>query len=756
MLKSIAVITLFLILASAAIADGWKPAPNSLTTPWTDKVDPANPLPEYPRPQMVRKEWVNLNGLWDYAIADKGAAKPGQFDGKILVPYPVESALSGVRKPLLPAQRLWYRRAFAAPALDAEKRMLIHFGAVDWEATVWINGKELGTHKGGYDEFTYDITDALKAGGENELVVGVWDSTGANGSPHGKQQLSAMTKPGGIMYTPTSGIWQTVWLEPVSNSRISGLKIIPDLDQKSVHVTSKVDGGNGSLTVTVTIKDGDKLVAMKSGTEGKEITIPIEDPKVWTPEEPHLYDVHVMLGKDADSVDSYFGMRKIALGKDEKGITRLMLNNKPVFMAGPLDQGFWPDGLHTAPTDEALRYDIEITKKLGFNTSRKHTKIEPDRWYYWCDKLGLLVWQDMPGSSTGKGANKDHDGTAISEEANKQFETELHAMIDQHVNHPSIVMWVVFNEGWGQYDTKRLTQWTKELDPTRLVSNTSGWNDEKCGDIIDMHNYPGPGSPAPEETRAAVLGEFGGLGLPVDGHKWVEASWGYRNMADTKRLSQKYIDLWKKVWELRTNPGLCGAIYTQLTDVETESNGLLTYDRKVIKVDLDKTAAAVARGEFPPALVYTPVVPTAEADAVEWRYTVDKPSSEAWIKPDFDAAAWKQGPAGFGSSASKPETVRTPWKTADIWLRREITLPEGKTDGLMLRIYHDDDAEVYLNGVPAAKLKGSIDAYEPFDIAPEALAALKPGKNVIAIHCHQVRGGQFIDAGLVREEQPKP
>jgi len=741
--------------AWALAGEQWKPAPNALMTPWAEKLDPAKPLPEYPRPQMVRADWTNLNGLWDYAITARNAAKPAQFDGKILVPFPVESALSGVKKPLLPTQRLWYRRTFAAPDLAGGKRLLLHFGAVDWESTVSVNGKEMGTHPGGYDSFSYDITDALKSG-ENELIVSVWDPTGTNGGAKGKQNLGSMQNPGGIMYTPCSGIWQTVWLEPVPAARIAGLKILPDVDQKRVTVQVQSVGGRTDAVdanyFEATAFDGEQQIGGNAGPNpGLVISVP--QPKLWTPDSPHLYRLRVRMGND--TVESYFGMRKISIGKDEKGITRLLLNDEFVFQSGPLDQGFWPDGIYTAPTDEALKYDIEITRKLGFNATRKHVKIEPERWYYWCDRLGLLVWQDMPSGGAGRGGNRRNDGTPASPASAAQFEGELKAMIEQHANHPSIIMWVVFNEGWGQYDTARLVEWVRKLDPTRLVNNASGWTDRACGDVIDMHSYPGPASPNPQETRAAVLGEFGGLGLPVEGHKWVDLAWGYRGMSSMKQLNNKYIDLWRGVWDLRQSKGLSAAIYTQITDVETESNGLLTYDRKVIKVDVEKTAAAIADGKFPAPPTYTTLVATAEKEPIEWRYTVEKPADD-WFKSDFDDSAWKKGPAGFGTNASRFGTVRTPWKTPDIWLRRQINLPEGKLDGAMLRVYHDDDAEVYINGVPAAKLGGYIDQYDAIELSPAGVAALKVGANVIAVHCRQVRGGQYIDLGLVQQQPPRP
>jgi hypothetical protein len=744
------------LATQAARAADEKAVVGNLKTAWADKVDPKKPLPEYPRPQLVRKDWVNLNGPWSYAIRPRSDGKPASFDGTITVPYPVESVLSGVRKPLRPDQRLWYRRKFATPDLAGGKRLLLHFQAVDWDATVTVNGTEVGRHKGGYDAFTFDITGQVKPGAENELVVAVWDPSDRSWQPRGKQELNAMTNPGGIMYTPSSGIWQTVWLEPVpAATAFDDLNLIPDVPAGTLRiVASATNAEDDDVVEAVALAEG-KEVARASRPSRHDIVLPIKDAKQWSPDSPFLYDLKVSIrrgGKVVDEVTSYFGMRSIGLGKDEKGFTRILLNGKPYFMAGPLDQGFWPDGIYTAPTDEALRYDIEVTKKLGMNMARKHVKVEPQRWYYWADKLGLIVWQDMPGSGVGRDNRPDHDGVPVSEEAGDQFETEFNRMIVQHRSAPSIVMWIVFNEGWGQHNTADLTKLARWMDPSRLVNNASGWTDRHVGDIVDMHNYPGPGCPKAEEHRAAVLGEFGGLGLPVTGHTWVEKSWGYQNLSGQKALTRRYVDLWRGVYRLKDEAGLCAAVYTQTTDCETECNGLMTYDRKVIKVD-PALAAAAASGKLPPAPVYDPVAPTARRQAVTWRYTTAKPA-DGWFRPGFDASGWSEGPAGFGVRGTLGAVVRTEWKTPDIWLRREFTLPAATPANPVLEMHHDEDAEVYINGVLATRVgKFTVD-YEIFDLAPGAVAALKPGAaNVIAIHCHQTAGGQYIDAGLAVERR---
>lgn len=753
------------LLAAGACSEAaeWKPAGNHIRTKWAADVNPANPLPEYPRPQLQRKGWTNLNGLWDYAVVASNAPQPSAWDGKILVPFPIESSLSGVARMLKPEQTLWYRRVFTAPNLDGGKRLLLHFEAVDWEATVFVNGTRLGAHRGGFDAFSFDITDAIRPG-ENEIVVAVQDATGGY-QPKGKQHLPAIEKPGGIMYTPCSGIWQTTWLETVPAAYIADVKIVPDVDRGVVTVTTRIEGAlQPGRKLSVTVHDGGREIAELEAKPGEPLALPVPHAKLWSPDAPFLYGLTVEIeGKGGlfgprtvDEVESYFGMRKISLGRDEKGFTRILLNGKFVFQAGPLDQGYWPDGVYTAPTDAALRFDIEETKRLGFNMTRKHTKIESKRWYYWCDKLGLLVWQDMPAGGAGKGGGRDkatgemRDGVAVSDEANRNFEAELKAMIGQHWNSPAIVMWVVFNEGWGQYDTPRHVGWVRQFDPTRLVNNASGWHDVPCGDILDMHNYPGPGCPKPADGRAAVLGEFGGLGLAITNHTWVEKSWGYRGVANEKALTRKYVDLWRKTWQLCADEGLNAAVYTQITDCETECNGLLTYDRAICKVDAAEVAEA-HNGKFRPPPVLEDVVPTSQAEPATWRYTTEKPAGD-WTRPGFDDSGWKEAPAGFGNGDTKLAPKRTEWRTPDIWVRRSVTLPERKLKNPALKIFHDEDAEVFINGVPALQVNGFTTEFETLEMSSEAAATLKPGANLIAIHCRQTIGGQYIDAGIVSEK----
>ncbi len=747
----------FGVLLSGAVlsvegAERWAPAPGPLLTRWANQVTPQTVHPEYPRPQLVRKEWLNLNGLWDYAIRPKEPKRrPEQFDGKILVPFPVESALSGVMKRVDEKVLVWYRRTFVVPKSWKGRQVLLHFGAVDWQATVWVNGEKAGEHQGGYDSWSLNITRFLKPQGEQEVVVAVWDPTDKGGQARGKQVL----QPRGIWYTPTTGIWQTVWLEPVARTHVRQLKITPLFDESQVEIIPTVTAASPGTTVEVEVLEngrrlsGARLTASAADLQNRGLWAPVfkiqvPDFKPWTPQKPFLYDVRVQVkqqGSVCDSLTSYFGMRKVSVGKSRDGHIRILLNNRFVFQIGFLDQGFWPDGLYTAPSDAALRYDIEMTKKLGMNLARKHVKIEPERWYYWCDKLGLLVWQDMPS------------GTHPSPQERKQFEWELHRMIEQHYNHPCIIMWVVFNEGWGQYDTERLVKAVKQWDPTRLVNEASGWHHKGFGDVVDMHRYPGPAAPKPEQKRASVLGEFGGLGLPVKGHLWSKDWWGYRGFSSKHELTRKYVQLLRRVYKLKDEAGLSAAVYTQTTDVERECNGLMTYDRAVLKPEMELVAQA-NRGDFPPEPKKVSVVPCAQDGPVQWRYTFSKPGAN-WFSPDFDDSDWKVGPAGFGNPTTPGSVVRTQWRTSDIWIRRTFELKELPSEPLLLWLHHDEDAEVYLNGVLAAKAMRFTHEYELTDIRPEALKTLHVGKNVLAVHCHQTRGGQYIDVGLVKLIPPE-
>jgi hypothetical protein len=747
------IICLALYLCSFADA-AWRPTEGPLATRWGKQVTPENVHGEYPRPQMIRKDWLNLNGLWEYAIRPKAQEQPEEFDGEILVPFPVESALSGVMKSVGPDNRLWYRRTFEVPDVWDNERILLHFGAVDWDATVWINGKEVGNHRGGYDPFTFDITDALKENGEQEIVLSVWDPTNAGTQPRGKQ----VRNPRGIWYTAVTGIWQTVWLEPVPQASIRSVKITPDLDEDCVWVQADATGAGVGATIVAAASfklegqpDSQPRLMRAHGPAGRRFRVNTPGyprVKLWSPESPVLHDIDLRLyfgGEEHDHVDSYFGMRKIEVEKDHAGINRLFLNNEHLFQYGPLDQGWWPDGLYAAPSDEALRYDIEVLKELGCNMLRKHVKVEPNRFYYWCDKLGLMVWQDMPnGDRHIRGNDADLDR---SEESAEQFELELTGVINAFRNHPSIVMWVPFNEGWGQYDTPRIVNLIEKLDPTRLVNNASGWADRGVGDVHDIHRYPGPAAPPVEEDRAAVLGEFGGLGLPVKGHTWQDKkNWGYRSYKTRDELTDAYVRLIDNLRSL-IGDGLAAAVYTQTTDVEIEVNGLMTYDRAIIKMDAEKVAAANNRLYLPPPVIKT-IVPTSQNQAQKWRYTTRKPD-DGWQKPNFDDSAWQSGQGGFGTKGTPGAVVRTEWNGSDIWLRRTFNLRNTEPSRPQLSIHHDEDAEVYINGKLTAKLKGYTTSYTRVTLDEKTREALKAGSNCIAIHCRQTTGGQYIDAGLV-------
>ena len=569
----------------------------TLKTNWTDQVNPANPLPEYPRPQLVRNSWQNLNGQWDYAILPKGTAPEGAFQGKITVPFAVESLLSGVQKTVGPDQELWYERQLELSLNRTNKRVLLHFGAVDWEAEVWVNGIRAGSHQGGFDGFSIDISDLLIKGEKQTIRVRVWDPSDAGPQPRGKQ----VQNPKGIWYTPVTGIWQTVWLEAVPIQHITAVTSRTDWENKNLIFTPEIQSNRQDLTVQISVTDTQGFSETKSAKVGEPIQIHVPNPKPWSPGAAFLYPVSIKLyqGKNLlDEAQSYAAFRDIRMAKDVNGHQRMLLNGVEVFHYGPLDQGWWPDGLYTAPTDEALLFDIQKTREMGFNMIRKHVKVEPARWYYHADRLGMLVWQDMPSGDLGnrwevrpgvirKGVNRER--TAASE---KIFTTEWTEIIKEFKFFPSIVVWVPFNEAWGQFKTKEITALTRELDPTRLINSASGGNFELAGnrvvgDILDLHNYPDPVMPDPAvfgTTISLVLGEYGGLGLPLEGHTWQQKdNWGYQSFKSKEELEARYRTLVADLNELIPK-GLAAAVYTQTTDVEIETNGLMTYDRKVIKI----------------------------------------------------------------------------------------------------------------------------------------------------------------------------
>ena len=593
MKKNFLAVLFALALCSPTFAQ-WKPAGDKIKTPWGEQLNPKNVLPEYPRPIMERHEWKNLNGSWNYAITKKGEAAPGNYQGEILVPFAVESSLSGVGKRINEHQELWYQRTFDVPSSWKGKQILLHFGAVDWKADVWVNDVKVGEHTGGFTPFYFDITSALNKG-NNQLVVKVWDPADRGEQPRGKQ----VERPEGIWYTPVTGIWQTVWLEPVAAQHIAHLKTTPDIDKKTVKVEVATNVCSPDK-VEVKVLDGKNLVAKGAALNGVpvELTMP-EDVKLWSPESPSLYDMEVTLYKDGKAIDqvkSYTALRKFSTHKDKNGITRLQLNNKDYFQFGPLDQGWWPDGLYTAPTDEALVYDLKKIKDFGYNMVRKHVKVEPARWYTYCDQLGLIVWQDMPNGGRGPAEwqmHKYYDGADAIRSAKSEanYRKEWKEIIDYLYSYPSIGVWVPFNEAWGQFKTPEIAAWTKEYDPSRLVNPASGGNHYTCGDILDLHNYPGPNLYLYDPTRATVLGEYGGIGMALKGHLWLaDKNWGYVKFNTPEEVTNEYIKYADHLLEL-IEKGFSAAVYTQITDVEEEVNGLVTYDRKVIKVDEPKIKA---------------------------------------------------------------------------------------------------------------------------------------------------------------------
>ena len=584
-----------LLITCSLQAQEWKPSGDRIKTEWATQIDPKAPLPEYPRPQMVRDAWQNLNGLWDYALKPAGSNVPSSFDGKILVPYPLESSLSGVMKTVGEKQELWYHRTFNIPAGWKGKDVVLHFGAVDWKADVWVNDVKIGSHVGGYTPFSFDITPWLSKAGTQKLVVRVWDPTDKGYQPRGKQ----VADPRGIWYTAVTGIWQTVWLEPVSPAHLRSLRITPNIDGGNLTVSGQTAGSRPGDLVEVKVLDQGILKGTGRAAAGEEVLVPIPDAKLWAPESPFLYDLEVSLvrnGAAIDQVKSYAGMRKISTKADANGVWRMQLNNKDYFQFGPLDQGWWPDGLYTAPTDEALKFDIVQTKAFGFNMIRKHVKVEPARWYYHCDKEGILVWQDMPSGDRNPRweqrnyfAGQELVRSVASEE---NFHREWKEIMDLCMSNPSVVTWVPFNEAWGQFKTAEVTDRTKTYDPSRLVNPASGGNHYDVGDMLDMHHYPDPVMGLYDSKRVNVLGEYGGIGLPLEDHLWEKnRNWGYVQYKTSAEVTDKYIEYTQKLKSLIPF-GYAAAVYTQTTDVEIEVNGLMTYDRKKMKLDVEKVRKA--------------------------------------------------------------------------------------------------------------------------------------------------------------------
>lgn len=812
---------LFAVLLAPALL-AWEPTENVLMTEWGEKVTPENAWRDYPRPQMVRSNyifdtglpisWQNLNGLWDYAITPRGSGIPEKWDGKILVPYPVESALSGVKRLLKPDEELWYRRTFKG--LLTGERLLLHFGAVDFRAQVFLNGVEVTPepHEGGILPFTLDVTDYVKEfvpsklsqrgieystePDNNELVVCVWDPTDEGMQATGKQSLN----PNGCFYSRVSGIWQTVWLECVPRMYIEDYHVDTDIDTGTIALTVRTKGyapgaklriritrGEPQVTGSKTMPPDDLTKALfaapstplhllppplkrGSGSDqhiaelevddwSKPVVIPIVNPErgadlaLWSPEKPNLYTLDLTLTfggsskRGRDNVLGYFGMRKIEWKRDEMGVPRFYLNNKKHFMYGTLDQGWWPDGLLTPPSEDAIRFELDFLKKAGFNMLRKHIKVEPLNYYALCDTMGILVWQDMPS------------GPGDADKRYAMYRRDLKEMVDLLRGCPSVVMWVPYNESWGQpgaEKTNMTLNWLKRYDPSRLVDGPSGWNDYGVGDTRDMHRYPGPGMFPVMRDRVSVLGEFGGIGLDVPGHLWEKEHWGYVHDDTAEAYQARYRELMKKLAVLASE-GLAAAVYTQTTDVERETNGLLTYDRKVVKYPADELAKlhteVYEAAEVSHVREDVPLAPDSRAAETRWRSTETAPAGD-WTVPDYDDSAWTESAGAFGNGQIEKDfpdlKVGTKWESADLWLRREFTIEEDPAPffELILSMFYDEDPEIWLNDTKIVVREGYNTRYETFVLPEAACRALKQGRNVLAVHVRNATGGAYFDIGM--------
>ncbi len=760
----ISLVATFFLSGMMSYAQEWQMKQARIMTSWSEKIDPENVLPEYPRPQMVRGNWLNLNGIWDFTQANSYHSKR-PYDYKILVPFPMESAISGLKWTDLANQYggkgYIYRRFFTIPENMKGKKILLHFGGVGCFSEIWIDEAKVGNHLGEYDPFYFDITSSLKTDREqHEISVVVQDYQNHGGTPTGKQK----TNEKGIWYTPSTGIWQTVWLEAVNDVYIRKLDITPDIDKKEINITTFASSVSDSYNVELEIYDGEKLISKTSDVKtDKNKAIQIPDMKLWSPDNPFLYDLKINLyenGNLVDTVRSYFGMRKVNMGTFA-GRPCILLNNEYIFQHGVLDQGYWPDGIYTAPSDEALKYDLEVTKRLGMNMTRKHIKIEPARWYYHCDKLGLLVWQDMPTSSgdpkyAGMGTKRDN------------FHREMKLMIENLKNHPSIIMWVVYNEGWDQPADNAIVKQGVDIvraaDSTRLVNGTSGWRDIEYGDIKDTHWYPKPNLfPNHENKRAVVCGEYGGITLRIDGHQWLGGSnMTYTEVKTSDALKNTFNEHTDRVLTLGAE-GICAAVYTQITDVEDEENGLMTYDRKVIKVNEAEMNVIANKIKHNYTHGVVEVLPFSRENhsKANWKFlkTTTPLSGANWKEISYNDSDWELGQAPFGNDISLTENFNISykianWTTSYIYMRRTVEfndlLTSENIDNLRAYVFHDEDCLVYLNGILIGQWTGFETRYQCKLLnMSQVKAAIKLGQpNVLAVCCKQTTGGQFVDIGF--------
>ena len=749
------VVMALLAMAGSVAAQDWKPVGDKIKTRWAKQVTPENAWREYPRPQMVRKDWQNLNGLWNYKVqplTPKGETPriPTSWSGKILVPFCIESSLSGVGHILEPTEELWYQRDVTIK--KGSNRILLHFEAVDYWCFIWVNGKQVGNHKGGNTPFSFDITEAA-VDGKNDVKIMVVDAT----APYqllGKQVL----KPHAIWYTRVSGIWQTVWLETVPTSYIKRIKIDTSINPGTIKVKTFAGGAADKADgVRITASFKGKEVGSVKGTLDKAV-LTIEDAKLWWTTEPNLYDLKVeLLGDGAvlDAVDSYAGIRTVGKKRDSKGNYRFTLNNKVIFHLGPLDQGWFPDGLLTPASEEAMLFDIDYIRDCGFNFIRNHIKVRPRRYYYYCDKIGMMIWQDqVSGAPTPKWTYlKPNPKDAVwPDEAHKQWMYELKEMMDYLHNSPSIVMWVPFNEAWGQHRTMEVGKWTLEYDPSRLMNIASGGNFWPVGDVADQHAYPHPAFAWLLDPRmkdyAKVVGEFGGHGYVASNDSlWFpgKKNWGYGGLPKNKNeLLARYRLSMFRLWELR-NKGIAAGVYTQTTDVEGEVNGLLTYDRKIEKFPR-KELKSLHNMLYSAYLTGDDALPMASQHDAPIRYTTSQPGRK-WYASIYNDRSWKKGKPGLGKDAGKHATIKTPWSTGSVWYRTTFDVDKSKGTP-MFHAFFDEDPVIYINGIKAAELKGYAYWYLLIEISPEAMASLKPTGNTLAVHCKNTEGGQYIDVAV--------